>query len=199
MLYVGLTGGIGSGKSTVADIFKVLGVPVFFADEEAKKIMQQDAGLVARIQKEFGPHTYTNGQLNRKVLAEIVFSDPYKLARLNAIVHPVTIAAAEAWMTVQTTPYVIKEAALMFEAGSSLHLNHIIGVTAPEPMRIQRVMLRDKVTRQQVLDRMNRQINESLKMKLCDFVIVNDEQRLLTEQVIRLHEKLLSFSRRLVG
>lgn len=191
MLKIGLTGGIGSGKSTVAGIFNVLGIPVFDADSEAKKIMQTDEALSKAIQKEFGEHTYTVGKLNRTALANIVFGDPYRLAKLNAIVHPATIAAAVTWMKQQTTPYVIKEAALMFEAGSAAGLDYIVGVYAPRHVRINRVMNRDDVSREKVLERMNRQINEEIKMRLCDFVVVNDEQQLLIPQVTKLHERFL--------
>jgi dephospho-CoA kinase len=132
MLKIGLTGGIGSGKSVVAEIFSVLGIPVFDADREAKKIMNEDAGLRKALITEFGEEAYTTAGLNRSFIAAIVFKDESKLAKLNAIVHPVTIAAANNWMNIQTSPYIIKEAALMFEAGSALHLDHIIGVSAPE-------------------------------------------------------------------
>ena len=114
---------------------------------------------------------------NRKYIADIVFNDAYKLEQLNALVHPVTIAAADKWMNEQTTPYIIKEAALMFEAGAAAHLDYVIGVYAPQALRLQRVMQRDNINREDVLARMNNQIDETIKMKLCDFVIVNDEQQ----------------------
>lgn len=190
MLKVGLTGGIGSGKSIVAGIFKVLGIPVFDADSEAKKTMETDELLMKALKQEFGEDTYKDGKLNRPYLASQVFNDAFKLEKLNAIVHPATIAAAEKWMQQQTTPYVIKEAALLFEAGSAGSLDYIIGVTAPTHIRIQRVMERDGYTREEVKARMSRQIDDKIKMKLCDFVLVNDEQRLLVPQVLKLHECL---------
>ncbi|MDB5250378.1 MAG: dephospho-CoA kinase, partial [Segetibacter sp.] len=171
MLKIGLTGGIGSGKSVVAAIFKVLGIPVFDADREAKVIMEKDEQLALSIQKIFGKESYTGQKLNRPFLANLVFNDPFKLEQLNSLVHPVTIEAADSWMDLQTTPYVIKEAALMFEAGSASSLDYIIGVHAPHAIRLKRVMERDHVTREQVLERMNRQISEVIKMKLCDFVV----------------------------
>jgi dephospho-CoA kinase len=198
MLKVGLTGGIGSGKSTVAQIFKVLGIPVFDADVVAKNIMQTDTALIAAVVETFGETVYTNGQLNRKVLADIVFNDTYKLEQLNALVHPATIAAADRWMAEQTTPYVIKEAALLFESGSVAHLDKVIGVTAPQTIRIQRVMQRDQTTRQEVLTRMNRQIDDSIKMRLCDFVLQNDEQSLLLPKVVELHHQLLSLANKCI-
>lgn len=189
MLKIGLTGGIGSGKSVVAAIFKVLGIPVFDADREAKVIMEKDEQLALSIQKIFGKESYTGQKLNRPFLANLVFNDPFKLEQLNSLVHPVTIEAADSWMDLQTTPYVIKEAALMFEAGSASSLDYIIGVHAPHAIRLKRVMERDHVTREQVLERMNRQISEVIKMKLCDFVVINDEQQLLIPQVLKLHER----------
>ncbi len=191
MLKIGLTGGIGSGKSVVARIFKVLGIPVFDADTEAKLIMEKDEQLAQSIQKLFGDETYKNKKINRKYISNIVFADPQKLEQLNALVHPAAILAADNWMNLQTTPYVIKEAALIFESGSVKHLDYVIGVYTPQPLRIKRVMERDNVSREQVLARMSRQISEEEKMKLCHFVLINDEQQLLIPQVVQLHEKIL--------
>ncbi len=194
MLKIGLTGGIGSGKSTVAQIFQVLGIPVFDADSASKKIMETDADLMNAIQTQFGDATYVDGKLQRKVLADIVFNDAHKLDLLNAIVHPATIKAAEQWFAEQQAPYVIKEAALLFEAGTTHNLQFVIGVQAPVALRIQRCMQRDGVTREEVQARMSRQIDDRIKMKLCDFVIVNDEQHLLTDQVLKLHQHFLSLN-----
>lgn len=191
-LKIGLTGGIGSGKSTVAAMFRVLGVPVFDADTAAKEVMQEDADLIQQIKSLFGEAAYTNNQLNRKYIAGIVFNDKLKLEQLNALVHPVSIAKAEQWFASQQAPYVIKEAALMFEAGASAGLDYVIGVSAPQHLRIQRVMERDNVTREEVLARMDKQISERMKMKLCDFILINDEQQLLVPQVVSLHEHLVN-------
>ncbi|HSU50022.1 MAG TPA: dephospho-CoA kinase [Segetibacter sp.] len=196
MLKIGLTGGIGSGKSLVANIFNVLGIPVFDADKQAKLIMEADEDLIQSIRNSFADAVYTGRQLNRSYLANIVFGDPAKLEILNALVHPATIKAADVWMNSQTTPYVIKEAALMFEAGSATHLQYVVGVSAPQAVRIKRVIERDQLSREQVLSRMSRQIDESIKMKLCDFVIVNDEQSLLIAQVLELHTKFLALTAR---
>ena len=190
MLKIGLTGGIGSGKSTVALIFQVLGIPVFDADKEAKFLMENDESLVQSIKGIFGNESYNGKSLNRTYIANIVFNDPYKLSLLNAVVHPATIRSANEWMKAQNTPYVVKEAALMFEAGSADNLDYVIGVTAPQHLRIQRVIERDKVTREQVLSRMDRQLDDSIKMKLCDFVLINDEQQLLIPQVVKVHKQL---------
>jgi dephospho-CoA kinase len=187
MLRIGLTGGIGSGKSTVAKIFETLGVPVYYADDASKRIMNENEELKADIQKKFGEETYNNGELNRKHLASIVFNNPEKLALLNSIVHPATIQDAEEWMKKQTAPYAIKEAALIFESGSQEFLDKVIGVYAPEALRINRVMQRDSINRDEVISRMNKQINEKIKMRLCDYVVTNDEQELLIPQVLELH------------
>ncbi len=194
MLKVGLTGGIGSGKSTVAKIFETLNIPVYYADAEAKRIMNEDKELRKSIIRHFGEESYKNDELNRSYLASQVFVDQYKLDLLNSLVHPVTISGAEQWMKKQKSPYVIKEAALLFEAGATENLDYIIGVYAPVAMRIQRVMARDNVTREEVLKRMKNQISDEIKMKLCDFVVVNDEERLVMEQVLLIHQKLLASS-----
>ena len=188
MIKVGITGGIGSGKSTVSNIFKVLGIPVFDADSAAKQLMQNDESLKENLQKEFGNDVYINGQLNRKYLAEIVFKDTYKLEKLNAIVHPIAIEAGLQWAAKQTTAYIVKEAALLFEAGSGFNLDYIIGVFAPQNLRIKRVMDRDAISKEEVVARIDKQIDETIKMKLCDFVIVNDEQQMVIPQVLKLHE-----------
>jgi len=195
MLRVGLTGGIGSGKSTVADIFSVLGIPVFNADLATQQLMEEDEILRMSIKKEFGEEAYINNTLNRKYLASIVFNDAFQLEKLNAITHPAVIDAAQKWMQQQTTAYVIKEAALMFESASAAGVDLIIGVYAPKHIRIKRVMDRDGVTRQDVLARIDKQIDEEIKMKLCDFVLVNDEQQLLIPQVLELHEKLITINK----
>lgn len=192
MLKIGITGGIGSGKSTVAKLFEVMGIPVYNADDAAKRLMNEDEKLKASIKQLFGEAAYTNGLLNRKYIADIVFTNPQKLETLNAIVHPITLQDAELWMSKQHSPYAIKEAALIFESGAQEQLDYVIGVYAPAPVRIQRTMQRDGVTREAVLARMNKQINETIKMRLCDFIITNDEQQLLIPQVIELHQKLLS-------
>jgi len=193
MLRVGLTGGIGSGKSTVAGIFEVLGIPVAYADREAKRVMTEDPLLRQQIIHHFGEGAYANGQLNRPYLAQKVFADKEKLDLLNSLVHPATIAAGEKWMEQQAgrAPYAIREAALIFESDSVRYMDFIIGVYAPPTLRIHRVLQRDKLTREEILQRMRNQIDEDIKMKLCDAVIYNDEQHLVIPQVLQLHEQLL--------
>ena len=195
MVRVGLTGGIGSGKSTVAQIFEVLGIPVYYADIAAKKIMNEDEGLRLAITNIFGNQAYANNTLDRKYISSIVFSDPAKLQQLNALVHPATKKDGEAWMQQQTSSYAIHEAALIFEAKVSDRLDLVIGVSSPIELRIKRAMERDKVSREEVLKRMEQQLDEELKMSKCDFVLINDEQQLLIPQVLELHEKLIGLSK----
>jgi dephospho-CoA kinase len=195
VLRVGLTGGIGSGKSTVAQIFEVLGIPVFYADIAAKKIMNEDEELRSAITNIFGEQAYANNILDRKYISSIVFSDPAKLQQLNALVHPATKKNSDAWMREQTSPYAIHEAALIFEAKVSDRLDLVIGVSSPIELRIKRAMGRDKVSREEVLKRMEQQLDEKVKMSKCDFVLINDEQQLLIPQVLTLHEKLIGLSK----
>lgn len=195
MLKIGITGGIGSGKSTVSKIFEILGIPVYYADDRAKDILNRDADLADRVREHFGEAVYDeNGQLDRKYLGNIVFNDKDKLALLNSLVHPATIRDSEAWASRQQAPYVIKEAALLFETESFHYLDRIIGVYAPQPLRVHRVMKRDHVTRNDVLARIYKQIDETIKMRLCDYVITNDEQQLVIPQVLALHQELLAIA-----
>lgn len=195
MLKIGLTGGIGSGKTTVAKALEVLGVPVYYADEAAKELMYTNELLKQQLILHFGRETYfDNGQLNRKHLSSIVFNNKEKLELLNSLVHPATIADAKEWFSKQQSPYVVKEAALLFESGTAEGLDYIIGVTAPAALRIKRVMDRDGVTADEVKRRMTNQVDEALKMKLCDFVLHNNEQELLLPQVLALHNELIKRS-----
>lgn len=191
MLHIGLTGGIGSGKSTIAKVFETLGIPVYYADDASKKLMNEDIELKKQIIRYFGEASYTDNQLNRSYIASVVFADKTKLELLNSLVHPATIRDAKRWMKEQNTPYAIKEAALIFESGSAEGLDYIIGVFAPQALRIKRTMDRDNVTKEAVIKRMQNQVDETMKMRLCDFVIYNDEQQLVIPQVLKLHELFL--------
>jgi dephospho-CoA kinase len=194
MLKIGLTGGIGSGKTTVAKVFELLNVPVYYADEASKRLYHTDAALKAAIVKHFGAEIYVNDLLDRGRLAQLVFDAPEKLELLNTLVHPPTLRDAEQWMTRQAAPYIIKEAALLFETGSAGQLDYIIGITAPVPLRIKRVMDRDNISREQVQNRMDRQMDENIKMRLCDFIIHNDEQQMVIPQVLQLHGEFLQIA-----
>lgn len=200
MLRIGITGGIGSGKTTVAKIFEVLGVPVYYSDDAAKRLMNEDDALQQKLIENFGATIFENKQLNRSLLASIVFNDPEKLSLLNSIVHPVTIADAEKWMKhistndAQETPYAIKEAALIFESGAQKKLDYVIGVNAPYKLRLQRAMQRDHLSKEEVEARIAKQMDETKKMNLCNFIITNDEDQLLIPQVVELHKKLIQLT-----
>jgi len=189
---IGLTGGIGSGKTTVAHIFETLGIPVYYADDAAKRIMNQDSTLKAALRKAFGENVYIHEQLNRAYLASVVFADSNKLSLLNQLVHPATIADAENWMSQQTAAYSIKEAALLFESDAWKSLDKIIGVAAPEELRISRTMHRDQISREEVLARISKQMDQEEKIGRCDFIVQNDEKSLLIPQVLAIHQQILS-------
>jgi dephospho-CoA kinase len=191
MLRIGLTGGIGSGKSTVARIFSVLGIPIYSADDASKRLMAEDQSLRDSIISSFGNESYINGALNRKYLSEQVFNNTEKIELLNSLVHPVTLRDAAEWMKKQKGPYVIKEAALIFESGSQKMLDYVIGVKAPLALRIERTMRRDNVASHEVKARIDLQMDEEEKLRLCDYIIVNDEKQMLIPQVLALHEKFL--------
>ncbi|MGV3762993.1 dephospho-CoA kinase [Parapedobacter sp.] len=184
---VGITGGIGSGKSIVCKVFHTLGIPIFDADREAKRLMATDRGLIAAIRLEFGDGAYDrDGAINRGYLANQVFNDPRRLALLNGLVHPVVIRAGEEWARSQDGPYSIKEAALLFESGSFKLNDYTVLVTAPEPVRMARVVQRDGVTPEQVRARMKRQWPDEEKARLADFTIVNDGIQPIIPQVLAL-------------
>lgn len=191
MLKVGITGGIGSGKSTIARMFEVLGIPVYHADTAAKRLMETDAVLAARIREHFGATAYENGRLNRAFIAQRVFNNKAELDWLNRQVHPATLADAARWFQNQNATYAIKEAALLFESGTAGDLDVVIGVAAPETLRLHRVMQRDGITAARIRERMRHQIEETVKMKLCDYVVINNDQQLVIPQVLQLHETLL--------
>lgn len=193
MIIIGVTGGIGSGKSTVCRIFEVLGIPVYYADREAKRLMVQDRDLVAAIRDRFGDSAYdSQGNLDRHYLARQVFNDQQALKQLNALVHPVTIRDAALWANQQNTPYVLKEAALLFESEAFHHVDRVIGVSAPEAVRVLRTIRRDGISREEVYKRMGAQLEESMKMHLSDYVIYNDEKQAVIPQVLALHQQFCS-------
>lgn len=195
-MQIGITGGIGSGKSLVSRIFNLLGVPIYDADSRAKSVMTTDGILVSQIKKEFGVLSYrADGGVNREYLAEHVFSDSEKLKRLNSLVHPRVGEDFNSWVKEQSSAYVLKEAALLFEAGSNTTLDKIIVVSAPEELRINRVLQRDKHrTVNQVKDIIRNQLKEEEKLKLADYIIINDESKPLIHQVLELHKQFLSMA-----
>jgi len=194
MLKIGITGGIGSGKTTVCRIFESLGIPIFYADIVAKQIMVTDPVLVAGVKAAFGNESYdVTGKLNNKYIAQIVFNDQQELDKLNALVHPATFRAFEGWMnTVPAgTPYILKEAALLFESGSYRMCDKSVLVTATVDVRIARVMERDQVSREQVESRINKQLSDEIKKGMADYFIENNETDTLIPQVLKLHHQFL--------
>ncbi len=195
MLKVGITGGIGSGKTTVCKIFEVLGVPVFYADLVAKEIMVKDLILIEGVKAAFGGDSYfDSGVLNNKHIAAIVFNNKAELEKLNALVHPAVFRAFDSWLEEipPNSPYILKEAALLFESESYKMCNTSILVTAPKQMKLDRVTERDGVSAEQVLARMDKQFTDEQKLAMADHHILNDESRSLISQVLDLHQRFLN-------
>ncbi len=187
MLTIGITGGIGSGKTTICRIFEVLEIPVFYADTAAREVMEKDPLLRAQVISLLGEEAYPGGVIDRKAIAQKVFGDGEKLAALNALVHPAT---ARAWEDFQqkhhTAPYLIKEAAILFESGAHRTVDKTVCITAPESLRLSRAMARDSSSEEAIRSRMARQMPESEKLRLCDFVVVNDDVEAALPQVLAL-------------
>lgn len=196
MFKVGITGNIGSGKTTVSKIFEVLGIPVFYADDAAKQVMVKDAELIAGIKQTFGDEAYfADGTLNRKLIAGIVFNSKQELEKLNALVHPATFRAFDNWVLEhKDAPYVLKEAAILFESGSYKLCDKALMVTAPLEIRIKRVISRDGFTADEVKSRNDRQFTEKKKLALANDIIINDDTQLVIPQVLKLHEVYLSLA-----
>ena len=191
---VGITGGIGSGKSTVSKIFNVLGIPVFVADQVAKEIVETNADVIKKIKNNFGENIYDGALLNRKNLGEIVFSNPKKLEVLNEIIHPAVALNFENWlMDKKHFPYILRESAIMFEMGIGKLNRFNILVTAPHQIKMQRIKLRDHLNEEQVQQRMDQQWTDEKKIKFADEEIINDNQTALIPQVLEVHKKLLSY------
>jgi dephospho-CoA kinase len=194
MLKVGITGGIGSGKSTVCQVFETLGIPVFYADDAGKHLLENDSAIISSVKALFGEEVYNGGVLDRERIATIVFKDKTILGRLNNIIHPAVIRYSVQWMEKQRAPYVLKEAAIFFESGSYKEMDVMIGVYAPRKLRILRVMERDSASQEKILERMSYQMSEKEKMKRCNFVITNDDEQAVIPQVLKVHEQLLEMA-----
>lgn len=197
MLKIGLTGGIGSGKTMVAKIFSFLDVPVYYADYHAKRLMMENENLRLSIMRLLGESAYKEGHLNSVFIAGKIFNDPELLQQMNALVHPAVHNDFLMWCrNFESHHYVLEEAALIYESGRSDVFDYVIVVDAPEGLRISRVMERDLVDKEEVLRRMKAQILQENKIKRADFIIKNDEERLVTPQVIDLHNKFVSLQTR---
>jgi len=201
MLQVGITGGIGSGKTTVCKIFEILNIPIYYADDQAKKIMVTNELLIQDIKDFLGPDAYTkDGQLNRAYIANIVFNDQSKLDRLNSIVHPAMYKDGQRWHQQQTgVPYTLKEAAILFESKGHTLMDKTILVVAPQEVRIQRVMARDTTDKEAVLARMSKQMPDEEKIPLADYIILNNGKAPLVPQILKIHDKLSILSKKRIG
>lgn len=188
---VGVTGGIGSGKSLVCRMLSVMGVPVFYADVAARAVMEHQHDVVSAITALFGSQAYINGRLNREYIASVVYNDRSLLDQLNAITHPATVRFGEQWMAGINSSYAIKEAAIFFESGTDKSVDVMVGVYASKELRLARAMGRGNISEEKVLAIMAQQMDEDEKMKRCDFVLYNDDRLPLLPQVLRLHEELI--------
>lgn len=192
MIIVGLTGGIGSGKTTVAKQFNALGIPVYIADEEAKKLMKKSKIIKRKLFQLFGNKAYINDELNKPFIANIIFNDKDYLEKMNAIIHPRVARHFEKWTLKQDAPYVIKEVAILFENNGHIQCDYVITVTAPKEMRIERLLKRDDTTIDKIEAIMENQWNDDNKIKLSDFVIDNTTLKNTGQQVLKIHKKILN-------
>jgi dephospho-CoA kinase len=192
MLKIGITGGIGTGKSTICEIFALLGVPVYHADQAAKKLMATNSRLKQQLITTFGNATFTTeGELDTKYIANKVFNNEKALKQLNALVHPAVLADFDQWCSQQQTPYVLKEAALLIESGSYKQCDHTILVESPIALRIQRLLNRDNSTEAQIRARIANQLPDEEKAKVANFLLLNNEEDLLIPQILALHTQFL--------
>ena len=190
---LGVTGGIGSGKTTVCKVFNVLGIPVFSTDSEAREILTSDREIINKINSIAGKDLYTSGTLDRKELATLIFNDSSLLKKVNSIVHPAVSERFMKWAMQQSAPYVIMEAAILFESGASKLVDKVAAVVAPEEERINRVIERNHLTREEVMERIRNQMNDEDRIKLSDYVIYNSENDMIIPSIIKIHEEILSF------
>lgn len=195
MKHVGLTGGMGSGKSTVCHIFELLGVPVYYSDQRAKYIMENDEEVIFKIKKLIGTQSYIDNKINRKEIAKQVFSNPQKLKALNGIVHPKVFVDYEQWSANQNAPYVLKESALLLDILHRQPVDQIIVVFSPLQIRIQRIILRDQLSKEEVSSRLASQRKDQEFIDQSDFIIVNDEKHALIPQVLNVHQELINFAK----
>jgi dephospho-CoA kinase len=189
---LGVTGGIGSGKTSVCRVFNVLGIPVFSADPEAQKIMNSDEEIRKGINEIAGRDLYKGGKLDREKLAFLIFSNPDILAKVNELVHPAVIEYFEKWTAEQTAPYSIMEAAILFESGASRLVDRVVTVVAPLEERILRVIKGKKLSREQIMERIRNQMDDDSRIKLSDYVIYNSENDMIIPAILKIHEDILN-------
>jgi dephospho-CoA kinase len=192
MKIIGLTGGIGSGKSTVLELFKILGVKTYSADVSAKKLVNTDPYLINLIKSSFGENIYDKGQLNSKKLSNIVFEDKEKLKLLNSIIHPAVAKDFKLFLNSNNEDYIVKEAAIIFETKSESNYDKIILIQSPLEIRIERVINRDNISRGEVIKRINNQLDENLIIDKCDYVISNENKEDLEDKVLSIHLDLIA-------
>ncbi|WP_282122217.1 dephospho-CoA kinase [Algibacter mikhailovii] len=191
MIIVGLTGGIGSGKTTVLKQFEKLGVPVYIADEEAKKLMASSKVIQQQLIGLFGTEAYLEGHLNKSYIANLIFNDKTFLSKMNAIIHPEVAKHFEEWVKHQDAPYLIKEVAILFENGGEHSCDYVITVTAPKPVRIERVLKRDNTSKEKIEAIMKNQWSDEKKIRHSHFVIHNVSLDKTQEQVLKIHNKII--------
>jgi dephospho-CoA kinase len=189
---LGITGGIGSGKTSVCRVFNILGIPVFSADPEAQRIMNSNISVINGINEIAGKDLYADGTLNRMELASLIFNDPDILKKVNSLVHPLVFKDFIRWTEEQKSPYVIMEAAILFESGASDIVDRVATVYAPVEERITRVTRRNKLTREQVMERIRNQMDDETRMKMSDYVINNSENEMIIPVILKIHEDLLN-------
>lgn len=188
---LGITGGIGSGKSSVCKVFSVLGIPVFSADEEAKNIMDNDKGIIGEINNITGKDMYPDGILDRRKLASLIFNDNELLSKVNLLVHPVVFNNFRRWAETQNAPYVIMEAAILFESGGYRLVDRIATIVAPQEERIERVMKSNMLTRDQVMERIRNQTDDDYRVKQSDYIINNGENDMIIPSILSIHQDIL--------
>lgn len=193
---LGVTGGIGSGKTTVCRIFRVLGVPVFVADTVARDIMENEPEIRGSINQIAGKDLYATGTLDRKELARIIFNRPELLRNVNGAVHPAVLKRFEEWADNSTLPYVIMEAAILFEAGADALVDRVVTISAPVEERISRVMGRNDLTREEVIRRINNQLEDEEREEQSYYVINNSDNEMIIPEILKIHEDMIRLSGR---
>jgi len=191
VIKLGITGGIGSGKTSVCKVFSLFGIPVFSADAAAKEVMEVDAGIISKLNAIAEKDLYAGGTLNRAELAKLIFNNSSMLEEVNSVVHPVVFNRFCEWVKKQKAPYVIMEAAILFESGRAKIVDRIVTVTAPVEERIERVISRSAITKEEVMERIRNQTNDSDKIKQSDYVIDNSENKMIIPAILNIHNHIL--------